>query len=494
MCRASQNNRHSPDFLQTIIGLVAIVVLAVLLRVLFLGKESLTWDEISSVRVAGGDWSHLVRTLWYGDVGMHPQGNMSFYYTLLHIWMGLGRSEFVLRLLSVLVAAGTIPLCYLLATELFGRRTGLVASLLLALNVFHIRYAQEVRSYALLVLLVTLSSLLFVRGIWRPSWKVWASYTGATVLGIYSHFFAALVLAAHWISLAFLRRRDVPWRFVAMSACSAGVLLLPLVVFVLRKDTGQIGWIPRPAPDAIPQALVYLAGAGPMWDTTMPGPLLRAAEAGRNLLLVVYSGAIAAALLNAGRLWVRVGMSRETWKYSFLLAWLLVPPILAYLVSLVKPLFLVYYLIVSVPPLIVLAADGLSRIRPRPAVVAALVVWVGLTMVQAGFYYEFGRRENWRDATQYILSRAHPEDGVLFLLSTPAGFEYYRTRFHRAPSAPPVIVSENELPREDLRRLWVMVRDDGQEGSPQSVAAGRYTLVQEQRFVGVRVLLYRRIG
>jgi mannosyltransferase len=137
------------------------VVLAVLLRVLFLGKESLTWDEISSVRVAGGDWSHLVRTLWYGDVGMHPQGNMSFYYTLLHIWMGLGRSEFVLRLLSVLVAAGTIPLCYLLATELFGRRTGLVASLLLALNVFHIRYAQEVRSYALLVLLVTLSSLLF---------------------------------------------------------------------------------------------------------------------------------------------------------------------------------------------------------------------------------------------------------------------------------------------------------------------------------------------
>src|SRR4029077_10007763 len=111
-----------------------------------------------------------------------------------------------------------------------------------------IRYAQEVRSYALLVLLVTLSSLLFVRGIWRPSWKVWASYTGATVLGIYSHFFAALVLAAHWISLAFLRRRDVPWRFVAMSACSAGVLLLPLVVFVLRKDTGQIGWIPRPAP------------------------------------------------------------------------------------------------------------------------------------------------------------------------------------------------------------------------------------------------------
>jgi uncharacterized membrane protein len=52
----------------------------------------------------------------------------------------------------------------------------MLAGLLLPLNAFFIRYAQEARSYSLLVFLTTLSSYFFVRGVERPSWKHWASY------------------------------------------------------------------------------------------------------------------------------------------------------------------------------------------------------------------------------------------------------------------------------------------------------------------------------
>src|SRR5207237_10048583 len=83
--------------------------------------------------------------------------NMIHYYAILHLWMRLGDSEFVVRALSALMGIATIPTLYALGTRLFGRRTGLIASTLLALNAFHIQWSQEARAYSLTVLLVSLS-------------------------------------------------------------------------------------------------------------------------------------------------------------------------------------------------------------------------------------------------------------------------------------------------------------------------------------------------
>ncbi len=57
---------------------------------------------------------------------------------------------------------------------------GLIALVLLSVNAFHIAYAQNARSYSLMVFLIGLSSLFFVRGIERQSWQDWAGYVLAT--------------------------------------------------------------------------------------------------------------------------------------------------------------------------------------------------------------------------------------------------------------------------------------------------------------------------
>ena len=101
---------------------------------------------------------------------------MGVYFLLLHFWLMLGSSLGFLRGLSVLFSVATIPVIYALGARLFGRNAGLIAAWLLAINAFHIRYAQEIRGYAMVALLCDAGDLAarpqsagaFLRGAGRP--------------------------------------------------------------------------------------------------------------------------------------------------------------------------------------------------------------------------------------------------------------------------------------------------------------------------------------
>ena len=94
---------------------------------------------------------------------------MSLYYLLLRIWLHFGQSEFFIRSLSVVIAAATIPAIYWLARLLYDRRVALIAAALLTVNAYSVRYAQEARSYALFLLLATLSSGFLIALLREPS-------------------------------------------------------------------------------------------------------------------------------------------------------------------------------------------------------------------------------------------------------------------------------------------------------------------------------------
>src|SRR5215472_4606025 len=129
-------------------------------RVFCLACKPFWFDECFSVEVCRMDWHNFVRVLWWREA------NMSLYYALLRIWLHFGSTEFFIRSLSVLFAALSIPVIYWLARLLFDRKVAIIATALLALNDFHIRYSQEARSYALFFLLAALSSgflILFLR-------------------------------------------------------------------------------------------------------------------------------------------------------------------------------------------------------------------------------------------------------------------------------------------------------------------------------------------
>ena len=183
---------------------VAITTLAALVRVLHLGAKSLWLDEAASWMIVRQPWDAFVRQL------LTAEGNMTLYYLLLRQWLRFGESEAWMRALSVLPAVATVPLVYALARRVWDVRAGLLAALLLTLNACHVAYSQEARSYAWLAFATVVSTWYFLAGIDRPSFAGWTAYAWSTAAIVYFQFLGGLVPLAQWLSLAVLRREQIP--------------------------------------------------------------------------------------------------------------------------------------------------------------------------------------------------------------------------------------------------------------------------------------------
>lgn len=370
----------------------ALTALACLLGVAFIGRESMWLDEAFSLRLAGLQTGEL------RDVLFEREANMSLYHVLLHGWRRLNDSDAFARSLSVLFAAGAVPLVHATARRLFGGGVAAIAGLLLVLNAFFVEYAQEARGYTLALLGSSAASWLFVRAI-ESRERRWALAWGAVGgVALYAHLFVGLVVVAHVLSLVAVDRRVVRWRWLAGGVAVFAVLAAPLALFALSRDSGQIDWIPEPS-------LFRLAGT--------------ALLAGGVAAAAVYLPLAIAGGWRSLRTWQRpadTGPSDlERWRSAFILLWLATPVVVSFAASFVKPIFVVYYLIVSLPPLTIVVALGISGIAApalRSATLAAVVV-VSLGSVAVG--YATTEKENWRSAAGIIEQSGRPGDGVVLL-------------------------------------------------------------------------------
>ena len=170
--------------------------------------------------------------------------NMGLYYVLLHFWTRVfGYSEAAVRSMTVVLAGFAVPVMYLLGRRLFGRSAGIVAALLLAMAPFFVQYEQTARSYALVVLLVLLSSYFFVAELERPSRATLVAYVLASVLAVYAHYFAAFVLVVQALTLIAVKRRGAVTATWLSAAVAIVALCIPAAVFAHRAGSSNISWI-----------------------------------------------------------------------------------------------------------------------------------------------------------------------------------------------------------------------------------------------------------
>ena len=119
------------------LALIALTGLAAVLTLHGLGPKSIDFDEAVSVAHARLGPTGLWSVLSGGDP------NTGLYYALLDGWMRIfGDGEVAVRSLGAIAAVLAVPVVALLGIRLFGRRAGLAAGLVLALNAFFIQYAQ----------------------------------------------------------------------------------------------------------------------------------------------------------------------------------------------------------------------------------------------------------------------------------------------------------------------------------------------------------------
>ena len=370
-----------------------------LLRFLFIARKPFWFDECFSVEVARLSWHDFLRLLWWREA------NMSLYYVLLRGWLHWGFHPLFVRSFSVLCSLATLPAIYWLARQLFDRRVGMIAVALMSCNAYSIRYAQEARSYALFLLLATLSSGFLVTWLREPSLRNRRRYVLANILAVYAHFYALLLIAVQWLAVRALEgtpgaETGVMNRGgIRRAWLEIGVGVLPLLAFVAKTGAGPIRWIARPGFHDILDYWERLAGNGG-WP-----------------LLVLYAAACFAAVTPLrGRL-LHTRAEWETWRLQFLLLWLILPVALTVVLSLARPVFLGRYFIFCLPPLIVLAAAGLANLRRAWMVAVCLAIMLLFSLKGTVSYYNHDfdlERDGSEAAANYIYDHAQPGDAILF--------------------------------------------------------------------------------
>jgi mannosyltransferase len=129
--------------------LTGIILLAALLRLVGLGSRSLWLDEGAEYNVTHGSLGHVF------DRVLHTESTppLSYVYEWLCTKL-IGTSEFALRLPFALLGIALVPVMYVAARSLAGRRAALIAAALTACNPMLVWHAQDARAYTMLALLL----------------------------------------------------------------------------------------------------------------------------------------------------------------------------------------------------------------------------------------------------------------------------------------------------------------------------------------------------
>ena len=96
---------------------------------------------------------------------------------------------------------------YLLGRDLFDKRVGLAAGIIIALSPLQLFYAQEARMYTQLVCLTILSSWFLFRALQADGWWWWVLFGLGATLASYTAYFAFPVWAAMGAYVVFVDRR-----------------------------------------------------------------------------------------------------------------------------------------------------------------------------------------------------------------------------------------------------------------------------------------------
>lgn len=181
--------------------------------------------------------------------------------------LALGWGEFSLRLPSVLFGLAVIPLTYLFARDLLGRRTALVAALAITVSVWEIELSRVARMYAAFQFLFILTLYAFYQGFIRGS-RGWRYATWPLLLITFATHDLSfpLTLIFLFAMLADGARRMSPLRAFGYVGASGMLYLLYLY--------GVSGLFPTKA--ASPSSILYTpggpdAGAMATWLGTLTG-------------------------------------------------------------------------------------------------------------------------------------------------------------------------------------------------------------------------------
>ena len=154
----------------------------------------------------------------------------------------VGWTQYALRAMPILVGILLIAWMYRLGSDLFSRKTGVVAATLLGTSAYAIMYVHDFRMYSLFLMLATMHCWLYQRllrhrGAGRMSWWL---HLASTVALLYTHLFSLIFFAGLLLYHLLFCRRSTRWRRVLLNWTIGALLFmpyLPVLVAGIRRAT-----------------------------------------------------------------------------------------------------------------------------------------------------------------------------------------------------------------------------------------------------------------
>jgi mannosyltransferase len=348
---------HTPAWAQRLPGwltaggvIVVMTLLSVFLRTRYISGQF--WmDEALSVGIS----SHSLTSI---PTVLRHDGSPPFYYLLLHVWMSVfGSSETATHALSLLFGVLCVPAGVWVAWSLFGRRAGLIAAVLFAMNPFLTAYSQETRMYTFMSLLGLLATAGLIHGFIYRRRRYLPLFVVCQVVMLYTHawgiFFgvgAGVALIPVW---AASDDRRAVLRDALLCFGAAAILYVP--------------WLPT---------LLYQAThTGSPWDTApnfgAPVQISRNLMGGDRATTALVLGAA----IGLAALWAR---NRRRSPEAMSMWVLIIIPIgtlgFGWIVSRFSPAWQYRYFAPVLGALLLLAAFGLARAKGIGLIALALTV------------------------------------------------------------------------------------------------------------------------
>jgi uncharacterized membrane protein len=389
---------------QARLPIALVVLLALLLRVYHLGHLGFWYDEGASAYLA--EAGRLA--VWRQDV--HPP----LYVALLSVWRLVADGDVWLRSLSMVFGVATVAVVHAIGRALFSPVAGMWAAGLLAVTYFHVKYSQETRMYALMGLLFAGALWGLVVAVRRARPVGWTVYVICAALLLYSHGIAVVyvaTLAALFPLLAPRLDGRWGWRPWLVAHLAVGVLFLPWIAEALR-DAHQVSrgfWIPPPSgPEPPLFSTLQLI-------TVAPIPTLSAVLRSRLGLRApaILGRWVWFAPMLAATLWVIARLARRdaAATRALVAAYALPIMLLTGLSLTVAPVLIPRVLLPTVIPIALLLGAGVDCVSRSRRVSHGVLAGVAAVLLLATVcYYQWGVKEEWREASRYLAERVGPGD------------------------------------------------------------------------------------
>jgi 4-amino-4-deoxy-L-arabinose transferase-like glycosyltransferase len=426
--------------------LLLIIFIGIFLRLYNLGKQSLWLDEAYSVTMAGD-----LNKLWFEQI---MDSNPPLYYSLLHFWIHIcGKTEFAIRLLSLIFGIFLIPLIFFVGDSIFDKNTGIYAALLVAISPIHIYYSQEARMYSIMPFLSLFSFFLLYLGIIKRRNIYWIAYAITTIFCLYTHNYGIFLLVSEiWFFIFYrTKKKDIMLEFMLSQICILIAYLPRLPVLFKQIAMNMNPWISLPNLHSLSSTFLHFSILS--WRLPLTGPLL--------LILKVVVPLFAGIFL--------IGILVSLKRNIFLLAYIVIPLSLAFIISLKVPIYVPgRYDILVFPAFCLVIAAGLKGFKNKFLTALLLIIIILSTSVILYHYYFIFKKSNDRSVSEYIQMNMGKEDVLVATELSITPFEYYwRKEFQptlfQFPDGPRSFITEKALKGEssyinlEIRKLTFKV-------------------------------------